>query len=475
MEAPFLPAKGGEKKHGGEESSVWSEVTKQLYLTGPLVAGYLLVNIVQVISLMFFGHLSKVEFAGASVATAFAAVTGFSLLAGMGSILETLCGQAFGAGQYHLVGVYKQRAMLVLAVVSVPLAAVWAYAGEILAWFGQDPEIAAAAGTYMRWLIPALFLFGQLQCHILFLQTQNVVMPVMLSSAAAAIAHPAVCWLLVCRLGLGSKGVALGISFSYLVNVSIMALYVRLSPSCKATRTGFSVEAFRDIPSFLKLAMPSALMICMQWWVFNLLVLLSGLLPNPKLETTVLSICLHTVTLAVMVSLGLGAAVSTRVSNELGAGRPHAARLSTRVVMLLGFSVSASEGIVLLLVRDLLGYAYSDDEEVASYTARLMPVLAVQILIDGLQSILSGIIRGCGRQKLGAIINLVSYYVVGIPAAFLFAFVCHIGGMGLWFGLLCGVTVQIFLLLSISLCTDWNHEASKAKERIFRSTLSVNI
>ncbi|GJN19604.1 hypothetical protein PR202_gb06898 [Eleusine coracana subsp. coracana] len=361
MEAPFLPAKGGEKKHGGEESSVRSEVTRQLYLAGPLVAGYLLVNIVQVISLMFFGHLSKVEFAGASVATAFAAVTGFSLLAGMGSSLETLCGQAFGAGQYHVVGVYKQRAMLVLAVVSVPLAAVWANAGEILAWFGQDPEIAAAAGTYMRWLIPALFLFGQLHCHMLFLQTQNVVVPVMLSSAAAAIAHPAVCWLLVCRLGLGSKGVALGISVSYLLNVSIMALYVRLSPSCKATWTGFSVEAFRDIPSFLKLAMPSALMIC-----------------------------LHTVTLAVMASLGLGAAVSTRVSNELGAGRPHAARLSTRVVMLLGFSVSASEGIVLLLVRNLLGYAYSDDEEVASYTARLMPVLAVQILIDGLQSILSG-------------------------------------------------------------------------------------
>lgn len=79
-DAPLLPAKGSEKTHEGEESSVWSEVTKQMYLAGPLVAGFFLLNVVQVISLMFFGHLGKVEFAGASVATAFSSVTGFSLL-----------------------------------------------------------------------------------------------------------------------------------------------------------------------------------------------------------------------------------------------------------------------------------------------------------------------------------------------------------------------------------------------------------
>ncbi|RLN09200.1 hypothetical protein C2845_PM11G17730 [Panicum miliaceum] len=143
----------------------------------------------QMVSVMFVGHLGKVELAGAAVATSFGGVTGFSLLTGMACSLDTLCGQAFGAGQHHLLGVYKQRAMLV-QLVSVPVAAAWAYAGEALARCGQDPEVGAAAGRYIRCLIPALFAFGPLQCHARFLQTQNADVPMMLSSGAAAMAHP---------------------------------------------------------------------------------------------------------------------------------------------------------------------------------------------------------------------------------------------------------------------------------------------
>ncbi|RCV06036.1 hypothetical protein SETIT_1G131100v2 [Setaria italica] len=377
MEAPLLTVKDTEQRvEAHAEGSFWSEVKTQLYLAGPLVAGYLLMNITQMISIMFVGHLGKLELASVSIATSFAAVTGLCVLAGMATGLDTLCGQAFGAGQHHLLGVHKH----------IPVAVLWAYASKILSWCVQDPEIATAAGSYVRWLIPSLFVFPW------------------------GLGHPAVCWLLVNRLGLGSKGVALANAVSYLVNLSLMALYIRLSPSCKATWTGFSGEAFRGIPGFLKLAVPSAAMVCMEWWSFELLVLLAGLLPSPKLETAVLSIC-------------------TRVSNEHGAGRPHVAHLATQVVMFLAFSVCVSEGILMVLARNLLGYAYSNDEDVAKYAARVMPVLAVCILFDGLQTVLSGVVRGCGRQKLGAVINLVAYYVAGIPAAFFFAFVCHLGGM----------------------------------------------
>jgi MATE family multidrug resistance protein len=179
----------------------------------------------------------------------------------MACSLDTLCGQAFGAKQYYQLSVYKQRAMVVLALVSIPVSVVWAYTGEILVWCGQDPEIAAAAGIYIRWMIPALFLYGALQCHVRFLQTQNLVVPVMLSSGATAVFHPAVCWLLVRALGLGSNGAALANAISYLANLSFLALYVRLSPACKYSWTGFSAEAFRGVPDFLKLAVPSAIMV----------------------------------------------------------------------------------------------------------------------------------------------------------------------------------------------------------------------
>jgi len=128
----------------------------------------------------------------------------------------------------------------------------------------------------------------------------------------------------------------------------------------------------------------------MEWWSFEILVLLSGLLPNPKLETAVMSICFNTYVFAFMLPMGLGSAASIRVSNELGAGRPQAARLATRVVILLAISLGVCEGLVMVLARNLLGYAYSNEDEVASYTAKLTPILAVCTLFDSLQCVLSG-------------------------------------------------------------------------------------
>ncbi|XBH94390.1 hypothetical protein VPH35_085177 [Triticum aestivum] len=393
----------------------------------------------------------------------------------MASCLETLCGQAFGAGQYHLLGIYKQRAILVLTLVSVVVAVVWAYTGQILLLFGQDREIAMGAGSYIRWMIPALFVYGPLECHVRFLQTQNIVLPVMASSGVTALSHVLVCWLLVCRFGLGNKGAAMANGISYLANVSILALYIRVSPSCRSTWTGLSKDAFRNILSFMKLAVPSALMVCLEWWSSELLVLLSGLLPNPKLEASVLSICLNTVSLAIMIPFGLGAAISTRVSNELGAGRPEAARLATRVIMVLGLAAGVVLGLLMLSVRNIWGYAYSNEKEVVEYIARMMPLLSVSIIFDNLQCVLSGIVRGCGLQRIGASVNLSAYYLVGIPAALCFAFVFHLGGMGLWLGIICGVVVQMLLLLAITIRTNWDKEALKAKNRVLSSSLPLDM
>nr|CAB3467985.1 unnamed protein product [Digitaria exilis] len=362
---------------------VRQEVEKQLWLAGPMVVGGLLRYLIQMISLMYVGHLGEVPLAGASMANSFATVTGFSLLLGMASALDTLCGQAFGAKQYRLLGINKQRAMLLLTLVSIPIAVAWFYTGKILLLCGQDPDIAAEAGTYARWMIPALFANGLLQCHVRFLYTQNIVLPVVASCGAAAACHLVVCWVLVYALGMGSKGAALSNGVSYWVNVAMLAVYVRVSGACKETWTGFSTEAFHDSLSFFRLGIPSALMVCLEMWSFEFIVLLSGLLPNPKLET------LNTSSFVWMIPFGLGSAVTTRVSNELGAGRPQVARLAVRVVVFLAVLEGLIVGVILACVRYMWGLAYSNVEEVVTYVAKMMLVIAVSNLFDGIQCVLS--------------------------------------------------------------------------------------
>ncbi|XP_059636265.1 protein DETOXIFICATION 16-like [Cornus florida] len=448
------------------KDEILEEVKKQLSLAGPLVCVNLLLYCLQVISVMFVGHLGDLPLSGASMATSFASVTGFSLLIGMGSALDTFCGQSYGAKQYHMLGIHMQRAMFVLVLVSIPLAFIWGNAGHILVLLGQDPEISAEAGVYARFMIPSIFAFALLQCHVRFLQSQNNVFPMMLSSGITTLLHILICWIMVFKSGLGNRGAALANAISYWINVLLLALYVCFSPSCNKTWTGFSNKALHDIPKFVRLAIPSAVMVCLENWSFEMMVLLSGLLPNPKLETSVLSISLNTCAMAFMIPLGLGGAVSIRVSNELGAGRPQAARLAVGVAILMVATESILVAGIMILGRKMWGYCYSKEEKVVKYVAQMLLLVAASHVLDGIQAVLSGTARGCGRQKIGAIVNLGAYYLIGIPSAILLAFVYHFGGKGLWTGIIVALFVQALSLFIVTICTNWEKEANKAIDRV---------
>ncbi|KAJ8773043.1 hypothetical protein K2173_028220 [Erythroxylum novogranatense] len=449
------------------------EMKKQLWLAGPLMAVGLLQYGLQMISVMFVGHLGELSLAGASMATSFASVTGFNLLLGMASALDTFCGQSYGARQYHMLGIHTQRAMFVLSLVSVPLACIWANTRSILVALGQDEEIAMEAGIYACFLIPSIFAYGLLQCLVKFLQAQNIVFPMMVSSGIIALLHLPVCWILVFKLGLGMRGAALANCFSYWINVLLLAIYVKFSSLCTKTWTGFSKECLRDIPIFLRLAVPSAVMVCLEMWSFEMMVLLSGLLPNAKLETSVLSICLNTASTIWMIPGGLSNAVSTRVSNELGAGRYKRAQMAIYVVIVMAVTEGILVGSVLIGIRNIWGYAYSNEIQVIRYVAAMQPIIAASNLLDGIQGVLSGTARGCGWQKIGAYINLGSYYLVGLPSAILLAFVLHIGGKGLWLGVICALTVQVVSLLLITMRTNWEKEAQDASRRVHEAAIPM--
>ncbi|XP_057868207.1 protein DETOXIFICATION 16-like isoform X2 [Cryptomeria japonica] len=452
---------------------MWEEVKKQCWIAGPMVLVNLLQFSMQMMSVMVVGHLGELALSSAAIATSFANFSGFSVLVGMGSTLETLCGQAYGAKQYHQLGIHVQRAFFALFCVSIPIAVMWAYMGNILIAFGQDPLISFEGGKYARWMIPSLFAYAALQPLLRFLLSQSIVFPTMLCSAFTLCLHVPMCWVLVFRSGLGNKGAALANGISCWLNVTLLFLYIKISPACKRTWTSFTTEALRDIKHFLKLAIPSSFMICLQWWSFEILIILSGLLPNPKLETSVLSICLNTSSVAYMVPFGFSAAVSTRVSNELGAGRPNAARLAVYAVFFIAIIEAVMMGCLLFSIRNVWGYAYSNEKEVIDYIASMIPLLTASSFLDAFQSVLSGVARGCGWQNVGAYVNLGAYYMVGIPVAFFLAFVLHIGGRGLWLGIICGLFVQSFSLFLVTTRIGWEEQARNARERVYASSLPI--
>lgn len=84
---------------------------------------------------------------------------------------------------------------------------------------------------------------------------------------------------------------------------------------------------------------------------------------------------------------------------------------------------------------------------------------------EGANTVLAGVLRGCGRQKIGAQINLFMYWGIGLPFACLLAFRMGLGAMGLWTGLACTASLQSLILSWIVFKFDWNAEAQRAKVR----------
>ncbi|KAL3637776.1 hypothetical protein CASFOL_018224 [Castilleja foliolosa] len=204
----------------------------------------------------------------------------------------------------------------------------------------------------------------------------------------------------------------------------------------------------------------------LEWWTFEIVILLSGLLPNPELDINAVHIL--TITwLHFLIPYSFGVAASTRVSNELGAGKPQAARLVLTVVLLLGAAVFVFASSIIFICRFILGYLFSNEKRVVYYVKEMAPFLCASIVVDSLQAVLSGIVRGNGWQHIGAYINLGAYYLVGIPTSLYMGFVLNLKGQGLWSGLVAGATVQSILLGIVTFHTDWDKQAIKARRRLF--------
>ncbi|XP_027154457.1 protein DETOXIFICATION 14-like [Coffea eugenioides] len=453
--------------------AVGEEMKKLCYIAGPMVAVTLSHFLLQVISLTMVGHLGELSLSSFAIAISVCGVTGFSFMLGMSCALETLCGQAYGAQQYQKLGTQTYTAIFCLLIVCIPISILWIYLAKILILIGQDPLISQEAGKFAMWLIPTLFGYATFHPIVRYYQMQSQIFPLLMSSVISISFHVLVSWVLVYKSGLESRGGALAMGASIWVNVTILVLYMYYSSSCAKTRAPISREIFHGVREFFRFAIPSAVMICLEWWSYEVLILSSGLLPNPQLETSVLTVCLNTFITLYSIPYGLGAAVSTRVSNQLGAGNPEGARISVISVMLLAVIENIIVNSSLYGSRHVFGYVFSSDKEVVDYVTTMAPFLCLSVLMDSIQGTLAGVQRGSGRQHIGAYINLAAFYLVGIPIALTLTFVVKLRGRGLWIGILSGAFLQSSLLAIVTICTNWEKEARNARERLFHKKFSA--
>ncbi|XP_027170642.1 protein DETOXIFICATION 40-like [Coffea eugenioides] len=447
-------------------AATWIEMKLLFHLAAPAVIVYMINYLMSMSTQIFSGHLGNLELAAASLGNTGIQIFAYGLMLGMGSAVETLCGQAFGAKKFEMLGIYLQRSTILLSLTGVLLTIIYVFSKPILIFLGQSPDIASAAALFVYGLIPQIFGYAVNFPIQKFMQAQSIVQPSAYISTATLVLHLVLSWLVVYKIGLGLLGASLVLSISWWIIVIGQFIYIVKSEKCKKTWTGFTLQAFSGLWGFFKLSAASAVMLCLEAWYFQILVLLAGLLPNPELALDALSICTTISGWVFMVSVGFNAAASVRVSNELGAGHPKSAAFSVVIVNVISFIICVIAAIVILALRRVLSYAFTEGEVVADAVSDLSPLLALTLVLNGIQPVLSGVAVGCGWQAFVAYVNVGCYYLVGIPLGSLLGFYFQLGAKGLWSGMLGGTVMQTIILLWVTVRTDWKKEVEAALKRL---------
>ncbi|KAB2602992.1 MATE efflux family protein ALF5-like [Pyrus ussuriensis x Pyrus communis] len=413
------------------------EAKKQIVLSLPLILTNVCYYLIPVVSVMFAGHLGELELAAANLANSWATVTGFAFMVGLSGALETLCGQGFGAKLYRMLGIYLQASSIISFAVPIIISIIWWFTEPIFILLHQDPQISKYAALYIKFLIPGLFAYGFLHNILRFLQTQSVVMPLVFFSVIPLALHVLVAYGLVHWTTLGFRGAPLAASISIWISMLMLATYVMCAKKFERTWEGFSFESFH------------------YYWAFEILVFLAGVMPNAKQITSLIAMCVNTEAIAYMITYGLSATASTRVSNELGAGNPGKAKKAMVVTLKLSVLLALLVDLALAVGHNLWAGLFSDSRAIIKLFAYMTPFLAISILADSVQGVLSGVARGCGWQHLAVYVNLGTFYLIGMTIAGVLGFKAKLYAKGLWLGLICGVCCQAGLLLLVMLRRKW--------------------
>ncbi|KIJ21021.1 hypothetical protein PAXINDRAFT_125642 [Paxillus involutus ATCC 200175] len=432
----------------------------------PVILSYILQNSIQAVSILVTGRLGPDELSATAFSMMLAFVTGWCIALGGGSALDTLGSQAFTGGSHATdLSIHFQRCVVLLWILFIPVAFLWAFIEPVLLAIGEPARLCKDVQSIMRILIfgaPGYIAFESLKRY---LQCQGIMRASTLVLIIVSPINLALNVVLVHFTNLRMLGCPVALSITYWLAFCLLIIVASLSPAHKANATwgGLQPRAVLNPKSclgFLVLALPGIVMIGTEWAAFEIVALAAGRLGELSLAAQ--SVIMTTDQIIATIPFGFGVVASNRVGNLLGArsaiGACTAAHASALASVLVGFTIM----LILLAARNSFGYIYSDDEDVVRLVSEVMPLVASFQIADGLANACGGVLRGQGRQHLGAICNMIAYYVLALPIGITLAFRNKLGLQGLWIGQVIGLfTVGIAEYFVVWFGTDWDKEVLK--------------
>ncbi|GIL01057.1 MAG: putative multidrug resistance protein NorM [Alphaproteobacteria bacterium] len=386
-------------------------------------------------------------------------VQGFfvALMLGSGFALAVmpLVAQAQGAGDVRSARRATRMGLWIVALYAVVMMLpLWNFEALLVA-LGQDPHLSAQAADYLRimqWsLFPALFTFTLRSFLSAIERPRMVLVATVLAAVLNGFANYALIFGNWGAPALGLRGAAIASVLSSTLSFTLLWAYAMWTPAIR--RFEIHVRLWRaDWPVFgevLHLGWPISLTIIAEVALFAAASILIGWVGPVALAAH--GIALQLASLAFMVPLGLSSAATIRVGRALGAGEYVDLRRAAVSVLILAVAFMALSATAFLAVPEPLTWLFldaakPDAAQVAAYAVGLLAVAATFQLVDGVQVVATGLLRGLKDTRVPMTIAVFSYWVAGMPLAYVLAFPAGLGGVGVWFGLAAGLAFAAVLL-----------------------------
>ncbi len=414
------------------------ELPPMLRLAGPVVLTELGWMAMGLVDTMMVGRVSAAALGGVGIGSAIfytVAIFGAGLLLG----LDTLVSQAFGAGDVEdchrslLSGVY-----LTLPLTPLLMAVLWV-AARLLPAFHVRPEVVAEAVPYLyaiTWSVfPQVLFFGVRR----YLQSMNLVMPVLFALLTANLVNVGANWVLIFghwgapAMGAAGAGWATCASRAYMAALMLgYVLYYDRRQHVRLEHVSWRPD-WRRLRDLVRLGLPAALQMTGEVGVFATAATLLGRLEKESLAAHQIAINMASFTF--MAPLGISAAAAVRVGQGIGRGDPAGAARAGWTALLLGATFMSLAGLCLWLFPRHILRLFSGDAMVVERGVPLLLVAAVFQLFDGLQVVATGALRGAGDTHTAMITHLLAYWVVGLPLGWVLCFRLGYGAPGMWSGL----------------------------------------
>jgi len=393
--------------------------------------------------------------------------TGFSLIWGTSNTILTVSSQAFGAQAYNRVGLTLQRAVLVMLLfVDIPMALFFIYAYRILMACGQPEEVSIIVGRFALVRIPGLVFATLSSSMAKTLTAIQKTQYILVSDVMAVLTNVGLSLVIIPRLGAVGAAVA-SVSADGMQALVIWGLAFRDS-DLRSCWPGWSREAWRGWGVFIRLGIPSVLLLGFEVWVWDAQTFLAGYI-SPVAQATQSVVPQFTcIMYAAGQSLGNGGA--SVIGNFLGEGLGKVARRAAAISVAMTCILMVCQALTMLVLQDQIPHLFTSQADLLDSISSLLPLCIFFSFLDGHQCVLTGILIGVGKQTIATPLIFVSYWVIAVPIGVTLAF----GGLGfaprglrgLWTGMLIGVICHVVCFSIAVLSVRWHKASHEARERI---------